>query len=202
MIRWFFFVSFCTALFWGCGPSTLDRVQLEQYLANPENGLVQEVNRGAVSARIQYLPKDMLFAAELQTAHDFDRYRDSLNLVLDSLHYFRLTLAQNGKAMEYTYGTTAADVQSLQSYVVRDLAPTLRLRAGETEAGLFDAVFAPTYGSSTGTSWLLVFKGAPLENQDMEIAGEDFRFGLGHFNVRFSAERVRQVPLLKKTINS
>lgn len=180
-----------------CGTSHVQtKEELQSFVQDPKNGLIQEYKQGDFTIKVQYRPKDLIIYQ--QTVSGKESEIDSLRIALKDYEYFIFSISGAGKEIEsYYMERNVSRYGALNQYLTMGLADDIQSRSDNTAVELHDAQYVPHYGSSRATSVLLVFKDLLDKNQDdIRVVFNDSFFGLGTTEFVFEGNKIRKIPQL------
>jgi hypothetical protein len=182
-----------------CRPGKVESTQeLLAYANDPENGLLQEVQRGRISLRLAYHPKDIVVEQHLRDLQDFDGRRvDSIRQNLKEYDYFALQLSEDGHEILNSYVNTP-QFNAAENYLSFDVGKDFRLIHGRDTIPTFDLIHTRTYGVSQHSIVLVAFKSqleATADNTCVVQFNDTF-FKTGLHDFEFSVSDIKHTPSL------
>ena len=183
-------------LFLSCsGPQYLTPEELNKFILNVDNGLIQTAEINGYTLQVNYKPTDLWMHQEIGDDQVDESKMKSLRSKYDPYYYFVLNLSKNNKEalqVDGNFGQYSELVQTLSfrmnSYVnlttsAQDTIPTA------------DFILNRTYGLSSATSLLFVFsKEKAKANEWVQFNLNEFGLGIGNQRFRFRTEDLQNVP--------
>jgi hypothetical protein len=203
----FFYKPFCLLLMLIGGhflqnctqPQILDEHTLQEYVTDPNNGLVQEQVYQGTLLRVSYRPTDLLLKRELKHIDKWDHHTvDSLRQVYQSKAYFTISLSNNHQEIENKFlGDQMLYTEALQ-YLNSGIAQDFRMvtNLGDTLRPI-GHLYTRLYNTTGHTHVSLIFDRQPMQKAAyFELLFEDTKLGLGSSRYPFYCEDIEAVPAL------
>lgn len=175
------------------GVRSLERNELMRYASDTPNGLTVATVKDGFQLKMMYKPKDLILDQNL--TRPSSQSLDSLRAVLKEYDYFILQLSKDGREIEHY---VADNQNALNQYLNSAIGNDLFLVAGNDTTYIDQTVYAPSFGSSTHTSVLIIFKSDLNErDHDFTIVFNDSFFRSGHSSFEFDIDNIKRIPYLK-----
>jgi hypothetical protein len=122
---------------------------------------------------------------------------DQIESQYDSLDYFILRLSKNGKEIENGFVSNSERFSNVVSYLSSSLAERVYLVLDRDTIPALDAMYARTFGATTATQVMLIFK-SNLVHQDgnVKLVYDDNFFGTGLNEFQFDVKNIKRIPRL------
>ena len=184
----------CLAAVLGCQSLPKTPEELTTYVQDPEHGLLQEKEVGAVRMQVQYRPTDLLVNQELQ--HDYSEEKvAALRHKYGQYAYFILSYSQENKEALYqptSYGQFSETLQNLAFRMDRFAQLTT---AQQDTVPIADFVYPRTYGYGGSTQVMLVFDRKNIPDTEwVQLVVDDVGLGAGSQRFRFRTQDI-DLPL-------
>ena len=186
-----FFLS-CSA------PDYLTSEELNKFILDTNNGLVQKAEVNGYAIEVMYKPTDLWVQQEVDGQPIDETKLKVIREKYDPYYYFILNLSKNNKEalqVDGAFGQYSALVQTLSfrmnNYVnmttsAQDTIPTA------------DFILNRTYGLSNATSLLFVFNKEKGKDKDwVQFNLNEFGLGVGNQRFRFKTKDLEEVPHIK-----
>lgn len=180
-----------------CQAAMLTEEELQQYSLDPENGLLQRIEKQNTVLEMYYKPTDLIVAQELKGVTDVNE-RKKTAARLDSLDYFVLRLSREGKEIETGYARNEEAFNKVIDYLSFNMAPDVFMVCQKDTLTALDVVYARTFGSKDATSVMAVFNSNLKNNKaDAKVFFDDPLFGTGLNQFEFRNKDIQKIPNLK-----
>lgn len=195
-------VVFCSALLGtGCSEQALAPERYAAWLADPENGLVQERTFSEIALSLQYRSPELLALNEVRGDV---RRSDFPALVAErqGAHYFNLKLQALRTSDLLNAGATDPDSYFQRQYYFGSLVQDdLSLIIGSDTLPCSLAHFERTYGAAPYNNLVVSFvdEAKDRHTEDLRLVYEDRAFGLGRVEFIINKEDLSRIPALKRS---
>ena len=167
---------------------TMSKDQLQQYILDESNGLRFMAQSGDMRIDLMYRPKELL---NLEP----DDMKEEDQAYLDSLDYFILKLSRQGQEVEIYYASSGDRYTEVINYLSRGIGKDIYLKAENIKIGVEDLAYTQSFGSSNGSSILIVFKSAIAKTPgDIHFVFDDSMLGTGRHEFIIKSKNVRKIP--------
>jgi hypothetical protein len=179
-----------------CTDRYISRDELKAYPLNVKNGVIKSIDKSGIQIDAYYRSKDLIIAQEL-TPPVADTDLNKIESQYDSLDYFILRLSKNGKEIENGFVSNSERFSNVVSYLSSSLAERVYLVLDRDTIPALDAMYARTFGATTATQVMLIFK-SNLVHQDgnVKLVYDDNFFGTGLNEFQFDVKNIKRIPRL------
>lgn len=179
-----------------CSERELSEQELKAYILNEKNGLHQQRIKNEVTIDVVYKPSELVWKNELTEIVDA-KAREELRMNFDSLNYFVLTFSRKGREIENVFVSNPAQFSSVINYLSFEMSKDVYQICESDTTHALDVIYTRTFGVSTGTSVMAVFKGNLKEqDSDVKIGFNDNMLGIGAVEFDFKSSDIKNIPPL------
>jgi hypothetical protein len=187
----------------GCAPSEVQTVEeLNKFIQEPDNNLVQQVDINDYKFSVAYRPTDLLIYQEVGNDPTSRIVLDNLQKKYSSYYHFILSISKKGKE-------ALNPAEGMGQY--RELVQVLSFRMNEfvtmttssqDTIPVGDFILNRTYGISQSTDVLFVFNKERGKGRDwVQFNLNEFGLRAGNQRFRFKVSDLESVPRLKFNIS-
>lgn len=178
-----------------CDPVSYDVNSLNAYVNEESNGLIKGQSRKGYDLQLYNRPRDLWVAQELRGEWPTDslvqKYRDRY----DDYLYFILKISKEGKEALYTSRNQNTFSELLQTLSFRMGAFTQMVTSEKDTIPLADSHYSRFYGQSGGTSVMLAFDKASVEDSEwVQVNLADLGLNIGTTRYRFLTKELLNAP--------
>ncbi len=174
----------------------VNREELLGYVADTDNGLIQEKLLNGITYKLTYKPSDLLVWQTVRQKEKIEEQELQQQRTNFDHLYFTLSVSAGGKEVLNAFGGDKQKFGQLVdqlAFGMQDLV-TLTNSAADT-LQMMDAHFARTYGAARSSDVLLVFdKGLFHKNDQLKFTIEDFGLRTGRIIFRFETNDIINTP--------
>lgn len=176
--------------------ATVTKRELQEYILDPQNGLIKQASRQGIDIEVLYRPTELIIAQQLDGVSD-ERQRSKEIEGFKGLSYFILRLSREGKEIENAYAGDPQRFATIVNYLSSALARNIYLvNNGDTITAL-DVVYTRMFGSATATSVMAVFNTDIKKRAgSLKFCIDDSQLGIGKNEFTFALSDIRNVPKL------
>lgn len=193
---YFIFIGLTVA---GCSPPEyLTSEELTNYIADPDNGLVQHGELNGYSIDVTYKPTDLLVQQEIDDQTDASKIKVVRNKY-SKYYYFILSLSKNNKeALHQVEGGVDQYSELVQTLSFRMGGYVNLTTSAQDTISTTDFVMNRTYGLSSATNLLFVFnKEKTIDKDWVQFNLNEFGLGIGNQRFRFKTQDLNNAPGIK-----
>ena len=184
---------------WSCQPLPQTPEELTAYAQDPQHGLVQEKQVGAVRMQVQYRPTDLLVAQELSESPDAEQVK-ALRAKYGRYAYFILSFSQDNQEALYQRADYGQFSETLQNLAFRMNRFTQLTTERQDTIPLVDFAYPRLYGHGSSTQVMLVFDRTKIPDNDwVQLTVEDVGLGTGRQHFRFDNKQLHNAPSINFT---
>lgn len=187
----------CLILLWGCTPEYLNQQDLNAFVVDPSNGLIQKVQQDRLEISAAYRPTDLMIAQELQDDFDYGAI-DKLRSKYSDYAYFILSFSVDEKDALYSSADNYASFSDMLQKLSFSMGDYLSMTTsvGDT-VYLADYHFSRMYGMAGSTQLLLAFETEELDRARwVQLNLREMGLGTGRINMRFLTKDLKNTPRL------
>jgi len=179
-----------------CVDKYVSKDELKVYPLNVKNGVIKSVDKSGIQIDVYFRPKDLIIAQEL-TPPVSKAELSKIKAQYDSLDYFILRLARNGKEIENRFISDPDRFSNVVSYLSGALAERVYLVLERDTIPALDAIYARTFGATSATQVMLIFKSDLMHrNGEVKLFYDDNFFGTGLNEFQFAIKDIKRIPRL------
>ena len=185
-------------LIYSCRPEYLNKQELNSFILDESNGLLQEKQVGGIGVKVTYKPTDLLIAQHLgdnMESSEIERLRAHYGQYV----YFMLDLESGGQDILYapTSGGSGFS-EKLQTFAFRMTDYVNLTTSASDTIPVADYAYNRTFGMAKNTSMMFVFNREQIENKDwISFNLNESGIGSGDQRFRFKTSNINNVPKLK-----
>ncbi|HEY5750762.1 MAG TPA: hypothetical protein VIU12_32085 [Chryseolinea sp.] len=183
---------------WGCDTRrTVTIPQLNEYLADSDNGLQYTEKDGDARLEIEYHPKDLVVKQQLEDVTD-PAERAAVKRQYDSLDYFVLRFSNKDKEIENSYVSNPAGLADVVHYFSQGILDDMFMITPTDTLRPVDVAYMRTFGMSHASSVMVVFK-SYLAQRDgtVEVYLQDRLLHTGTNKFSIHTHDIKNIPALK-----
>ncbi len=189
-----------TGVLCSCAPDTLSKKELQEFVLNPENGLIKTIDSGGIQMTVTYRPNDLFVWQELGGNRD-PRIIDSLRGKYERNLYFVLSFSSGRREVLGNSGNSLeAFSGALQTMAFRMTEYVFLSDSKRNTIELADFALDRTFGYASSTNILLVFnlpKNLLGVTPTVEVHVDEFGLGLGNQRFEFMSKDITRCPGIK-----
>ncbi len=178
-----------------CGNKQYNVEELNAYVQNIDNGLLNKQERKGYHFTLYNRPTDLWVAQELRKETPTDSLLDLFRNKYDDYLYFILKISKEKKDALYAsdgYGKFSELLQNL-SFRMGDFVEMVT--SEQDTVPLADAHYSRLYGMSEATSVMLAFNRERLQESDwVQVNMKDLGLNVGRTNYRFKSKDLLKAP--------
>lgn len=183
---------------YSCKPEYLDKQELNKFIQNKSNGLLQEKKVGGLGVTVTYKPTDLLIAQHLGNkveGAEIDRLRAHYGQYV----YFMLDLDNDGRDVLYTPTAGSSGFSDkLQTFAFRMSDYVNMTTSASDTIPVADYAYNRTFGMSKSTSMMFVFNREQVKDKEwISFNLNESGIGSGDQRFRFKTSDINNVPKLK-----
>lgn len=180
-----------------CRREVMSESELRQYVSDKENGLYKNIQKNGYDIEVTYRPKDLVASQRLDGIRDFGE-RQFIMKQMDTLCYFILKLSLNSQEIENHLSGNQDKLASVVSYLSSGIRSALMLVTGQDKNHPLDVAYVRTYGATSGTSLLVVFRKPDMDSTDeLTFVLDDDVIGIGLVAFDFDIRDIKRIPNLR-----
>jgi hypothetical protein len=183
----------------GCTNSEVQTAEeLNRFILDPENNLIQKAEINGYNISVSYRPTDLLVYQETGNEPVDDRVLNDLRKKYSSYYYFILSLSKdNQEALTPSDGMAQySELVQVMSFRMNDYV-TMTTSAKDT-IPVGDFMLNRTFGIGQSTDILFVFnKEKSIDKDWVQFNLNEFGLGAGNQRFRFKVADLANVPRLK-----
>ena len=192
------YIIFCFTLFislFGCSaPEYLSSEDLNKFILNADNGLIQQSDVNDYSIEVMYRPTDLWIQQETGGEND-EKKLSSLRSKYDRYYYFIVNLSKNNKEALQVDGAFGQYSELVQTLSFRMNNYVNLTTSSQDTIQTADFILNRTYGLSNATSLLFVFNKEKAKDKDwVQFNLNEFGLGIGNQRFRFKIKDLEEVP--------
>ncbi len=179
-------------------PSYLKPEELNAFILDADNGLIQKSEVNGYSIEVMYKPTDLWVEQEVENGNVNDEKIKSLRRKYDPNYYFILNLSKNNKEALQVDGAFGQYSELVQTLSFRMNQYVNLTTATQDTIPTADFILNRTYGLSNATSLLFVFNKEKAKNKQwVQFNLNEFGLGVGNQRFRFKTKDLENVPHIK-----
>ena len=183
-----------------CQPREVSFDQLQTFLSDEDNGLVQSANVNGIKISVTYKPTDLLIYQETDQVAIDAAMLVTLGKKYSPYYYFVLSLSHNDNEVLQHVGGMNDYSRIVQTMSFRMPQYVNLTTSNESTIPVADFMLNRTYGLSSATDVLFVFDKEKAKNNEwVQFNLNELGLGIGNQRFRFSVRDIEKVPQLKFT---
>lgn len=180
----------------GCSPPEyLTAEELNKFILDSENGLVQKTELNGYAVEVMYRPTDLLVQQEIGDDVVNETQLKALKNKYNSYYYFIVNLSKNNKEALQVDGAFGQYSELVETLSFRMNAYVNMTTSKQDTIPTADFILNRTYGLSNATSLLFVFNKEKAKDADwVQFNLNEFGLGIGNQRFRFKTKDLEDVP--------
>jgi hypothetical protein len=171
--------------------------ELKQYVADTTNGLQKSIQKNGYGIEVTYRPTELVLAQQLDGIEDASE-RQTIMKQMDTLSYFVLKVSRNAQEIENYLSGNHDELAKVVSYLSSGFGNDLMLEIEQDKVHPLDVVYVRTYGTTSGTSFLVVFRKPDLDSTGkLTFVLNDEVIGIGSVAFNFETKDLKRIPNLR-----
>lgn len=174
-----------------CNRKEIAKNDIQKYIANPEKGLVQEVQTQSLSYRLIYKPANLLFMQAVPSAYQ----------VPQNVYYFQLSLSTKDGQQVYALASTPDEIAEINQFLNFEIGEHIQLVSSGGDTLLPAAIdYNQAVNIGSSTDLLLCFESDKLLDSKNFVVEINKPLPIDHENVqlRFRTKDIKRIPKLRR----
>lgn len=191
-------------LLMGCSsPVYLSPEELNKYILDPDNGLIQKSEINGYSIQVYNKPTDLWVEQDIIGEHPNAADIKALRSKYNHYYYFIVDLSRDNKEALQVNGNMGRFSELVQTLSFRMGSYANMTTAKQDTIPLGDFILNRTFGLSSATSLLFVFNKEKAANVEwVQFNLNEFGLGVGNQRFRFKTKDLEEAPEINFAVNS
>lgn len=175
------------------------KVELLDYLKDPDNGYLQSKSVNGVDFILMYRPTDLLVLQEIEGKETGPKLIDSLRKHYEQYLYFNLSLSKHKKDLLSVVPNNQAEYGALVNQLAFQMREKIHLFTQHKDTlQLVDFVFPRMYGMSKSTNMMFIFskEEKTLNSNFLQFSISNMDLKTGEVKFKILSENIKNEPQL------